>query len=187
LDGIYDARFRLAPDTFLTKRLPDDEVYGAYRHIMAFNASGHFGKYRELTPSLFPLLYPSDADAEMLGVYLDSDLPAFVRKKCEGFTSYLCSIKCLSADIVREVAREVGCHIYSENEDVFYVGPRFLTHHASHGGKKTIRLPRPARITDAYTDALLEECTDTITFIARRGDTHTLRLEFCDQMPDIAE
>ena len=177
-DGIFDGKFRLAEGCFLTRNLPDDEIYGAYRHVMSFNASGHFGKLRELTSNLFPLLYPSDTEAEPLGFYLDSEHPAFVRKMADGFTSYLCGVKSLTADIVREIAREAGCHIYSDSEDVFYIGRRFLTHHASKGGEKIIHLPLMAKVSDAYDDTVPPVFTDTISFHARRGDTHTFRVEY---------
>ena len=177
-DGIYSGIFRIKGENFLTRVLPDDEFYGKYPSSMVYNASGHFGKIRELTPTIFPLLYPNDKSAELLGAYADSELPAFVRKEADGFTSYLCGVKALTADIVREVAREAGCHIYDEEGDVLYANRRFITHHASHGGEKVIRLPRAARITDAYDDTVIAEQSDTITFRSRLGDTRTFRVEY---------
>ena len=177
-DGIYSGIFRIKGENFLTRVLPDDEFYGKYPSSMTYNASGHFGKIRELTPTIFPLLYPNDKSAELLGTYADSELPAFVRKEADGFTSYLCGVKALTADIVREVAREAGCHIYDEGGDVLYANRRFITHHASHGGEKVIRLPEKARVTDAYDEALICENCDTITFTSRLGDTRTFRVEY---------
>ena len=180
-DGIFHGAFRLSGDTFLARHLPDDAFYGTYPRVMAFNASGHFGKVREHAPFLFPLLYPSDKDAEVLGTYADSEYPALVRKENDAFVAIVCGVKSLTADIVREIAREAGCHIYCESEDVFYASRRFLTHHASQGGEKVIHLPRLARVSDAYDNTELSPSTDTITFRARLGDTHTFRIEYQEE------
>lgn len=177
-DGIYFAKYRITGENELTCELPDDEIYGDYKHTMVYNSSSYFGKRRELTPVLFPLLAANDPDAEVLGVFLDSEKDAIVRKAQDGFTSIYAGTKNLTFDVVRAIARGAGCHIYSDSGDVLYTSRSFITHHASRGGEKVICLPRSARVTEVYEDACYGENVKEIRFRSRKGETKTFRIEY---------
>ena len=178
IDGIYFAKYRIVGDNELTRELPDDEIYGDYKQTMVYNSSSYFGKRRELTPVLLPLLSANDPDAEVLGVFLDSERDAIVRKQNDGFTSIYAATKSLSAEVVRAIARAAGCHIYTSSGDVLYAGRRFLTHHASFGGEKVVCLPKAARVTEVYEDVCYGDALTEIRFRSRKGETKTFRIEY---------
>jgi len=48
----------------------------------------------------------------------------------------------------RTLAKQLGIHVYSETDDVFYPGGNFLILHTVSGGKKVIRLPGSAKVTE---------------------------------------
>lgn len=62
-------------------------------------------------------------------------------KRQSGYTSIYCASKYLSADVIREIARFAGCHIFCESDDVLYVNSNYITFHAASSGEKTITLP----------------------------------------------
>jgi len=125
---------------------------------------------------LTPAYTADDERAENLGYFLDTGAPALSVKECDGYISVYCGSKYVCADILREVARFAGCHIYEETGDVIYANRQYLTHHAASSGKKEIRLPRAVRVTDAYTGKEYG-VTDEITLDVLRGDTTMLKLE----------
>ena len=85
--------------------------------------------------------------------YSGNNLPAVAMKKCDGYTSIYYGAKVLQADFVREIAKFAGVHIYSESDDVLYVGNGLLTIHASTTNIKTIHLPKEYKIIEAYSGA----------------------------------
>ena len=177
-DGIFFAKYRITGENELTRELPDDEIYGDYKYTMVYNSSSYFGKRRELTPVLYPLFAANDPDAQTLGVFLDSEKDAIVKKAQDGYISIYAGTKNLSFGTVRALARAVGCHVYSDSGDVLYASRRFITHHASVGGEKVIYLPKAARVTEAYEDASYGDGVKEIRFRSRKGETKTFRVEY---------
>lgn len=62
----------------------------------------------------------------------------------------------ISAQTLRELARQAGVHIYCERDEVLYVNNRFVALHSATPGRKTILLPRSfGTIRELFTDEVV--------------------------------
>ncbi len=59
------------------------------------------------------------------------------------------------ADLLRELARWAGCHLFCERDDIVYANRSFLAVHARESGGRTFRLRRPADVVDCYSGEVL--------------------------------
>lgn len=83
----------------------------------------------------------------------------------------------MPTDLFRKFAKDAGVHIYSDSNDVIFAGNGFLTFHAATSGRKTIRLPQPARISDLFTGNLLGENIKEFSFNAALHESRIFRIE----------
>ena len=127
---------------------------------------------------LCPLIYADDPDASILARFMDSKKPAMMLKEQDGYTTIYCGSKYLGCDVIKEVARYAGCHIYCETEDVLYANQHFVTIHASCSGEKVIHLPRQCSVTEVYEDVNYGEHVGQICVKLRKGETKMFRLSF---------
>ena len=174
-DAVRYGKFKITGEGF-TKRLDRGTIYGDITRRMWANASSYTARVRSSKVFLTPAYTADDKDAENLGYFLDTCAPALSVKECDGYTSVYCGSKYLSADVLREIARFAGCHIYEETGDVIYANRQYITYHASSSGKKQISLPSAMKVTDAYTGEDLG-ITDKIYLDVLRGETRMFRLE----------
>lgn len=174
-DAVRYGKFKITGESF-TKNLDRGEIYGEFTRRMWANASSYTARVRSAKVFLCPAYTADDCDAENLGYFLDTANPALSVKKCDGYTSIYCGSKYLSADVLREIARFAGCHIYEETGDVIYANRQYLTHHAASSGKKVLTLPSKRRVTDAYTGEDFG-VTEKIELDVLRGETRMFRLE----------
>ena len=54
----------------------------------------------------------------------------------------------LPADLLRELARYSGTHVYSETDDLVFADGCTLTHHSVHPGARTLQLPEKTNVWD---------------------------------------
>ena len=64
-----------------------------------------------------------------------------------------------------------GIHAYAENGNVVYLGCGYLGLHSLEGGRKTLRLPRPMRVSAVYGTDFSEAVTDKIEFNLEKNGT----------------
>jgi hypothetical protein len=102
-----------------------------------------------------PRFFADDRRATVLGKLAGLDRPGLVVKRQSGWTSVYSSAPILPAELLRSIAREADCHIYSDANDVVYANKEFLCIYAPGGGKRTIRLPERRRVVDALENRVL--------------------------------
>jgi hypothetical protein len=95
-----------------------------------------------------PRFYSDDPGAKVLGTAAELDKPGLVVKKQDGWTSVYSSAPILPAVLLRAIAREAGCHIYSDGGDVVVANREILSIYSPKGGTRTIRLPRKCTVVD---------------------------------------
>jgi hypothetical protein len=66
----------------------------------------------------------------------------------------------LPADLLRNIARYAGCHIYNEENDVIYASRHFICLHSAQGGRRTIHLPQKTNVWDVFSG---EQISSSIT------------------------
>lgn len=129
-------------------------------------------------PEDISLLYsPNDPSSLVLGTYLDSGLPAAAEKMTGKARDIFWGGNVMPTDLFRKFAKDAGVHIYSDSNDVIFAGNGFLTFHAATSGRKTIRLPQPARISDLFTGNLLGENIKEFSFNAALHESRIFRIE----------
>ncbi len=83
----------------------------------------------------------------------------------------------LPAELLRAAARQAGCNIWSEENDVIYASDTFVSIHAVKAGKRILRLPRTATVRDAMTGAALAQSVREVTLELEAVQTRMLLLE----------
>lgn len=167
LNERWNSKFKPVKGCKILSGLNQDKYYGTKDRPLNNNI---LVSQREIKTYICPIFYPTDKEMEVLARYTGNNLPAVAMKKCDGYTSIYYGAKVLQADFVREIAKYAGVHIYSENDDVLYVGNGLLTVHASYSGKRIIKFPQAYRIIEAYsgTDYGI---TDKLEIKMRLGET----------------
>ncbi len=104
-----------------------------------------------------PRFFGADPEAAVLGKLAGLGQPGLVVKLQAGWTSIYSSAPILPADLLRNIARAAGCHIYSDAGDVVSAGGDFLGVYAPGGGSRRIHLPRAARVTDLLQNSVVAD------------------------------
>ncbi len=170
-------KFRKDSDNEIAQMMDMGEIYGDFTRKMWANASSYMNMIKTSRVNLYPCYYADDQDAESIAYFLDSGKSAISIKECDGFTSIYCGTKYLRAEIVREIARYAGCHIYCASEDVLYVNNDYLTFHAASSGTKTINLPEEKTVTELYTGQVYARGKDRFSFEILKGETLMFELK----------
>ena len=112
-----------------------------------------------------------EGGVQILGRYIEGGEPAVAMREVEGFTSVFVGTLRVPARFLFNLAKSAGAHLYADPGDVVYTDGVVLSITASSEGVKTIRLPRPSKVTDALTEEVVIERGDTFQLHLRRGET----------------
>ena len=113
--------------------------------------------------SIGPYFYCIDPEAITLGNLLSPhcgvlpELPGFCVKEFDDWRSIFVGAPNIPSNVLRNIAKYAGVHIYSDDDDVVYANNNFLAIHTNHAGKRTIRLPRRCSVYDVFEDRLVAE------------------------------
>jgi hypothetical protein len=115
-----------------------------------------------------PLLEAADPEAEVWGLArcTSADMldgvnwplwcyqgPGLAAKTVDGARVIFSAAGPLPAPLLREIARSAGVHVYSEEGDYVAASGSLVAVHAAFTGTHHVRLPRPAKVTDALSGA----------------------------------
>jgi hypothetical protein len=130
---------------------------------------------------LRPLFAVQDPAAETLGVYRDTGQVALAAKQVGRSRSVFCGSHILPPDLLRNLARVAGVHIYCDSGDVLHANDSFVLLHTSSAGEKTIRLPRRGDVVDVYEGKVLFRNVDSFTINEAAQTTRLLYVGKADQ------
>ncbi len=122
-------------------------------------------------PFVNPRFSVADETAQVLGRYCSDQSAAMAQKEMDGWLSVYCATPTLSRDIIAAVARQAGCHLFTDGDDVLYANENFVALHASSDGKKTIRFKRRCSPFDVYEQRYAGHDTDQIEVDMKLGET----------------
>ena len=132
-------------DYQLNAKLPVGTTFGrAARFLDSGAAYDSINNTMLLSPAfgIGPLFIPEDKTAEVIGVYTHNNLPAAATRKFNGWRSIYIGSNTISAQVLREIARLAGVHIYSETDDIFLANKSMLMVHGSRSNaERLIKLP----------------------------------------------
>lgn len=97
-----------------------------------------------------PLFAVTDPQAIALGTLADGRPGMAARQVGRGWSVY-CAVPPDDPAVLRCLLRRAGCHVYGDTPDVYYLCAGWLGLHTETAGRRVLHLPRPARITDAFT------------------------------------
>ncbi len=109
-----------------------------------------------------PLLAVSDTAAETFGTIEGETAAGLAKRRFAEHTAWFSSVPVDSADILREILRSAGCHIYSDAGDVLHISQPLLLIHTKSGGERVIRLPDGRSIAvrlDPRSTVLIDRAT----------------------------
>ncbi len=141
-------------------------------------------KYGNSTAGVNPLLYVEDSSATALGAYCkdSSGKTGLAVKQMEGWTSVYSGAMNLPVELLRNILKESGVHIYSENSnDVVYVNANYVGLHSGIAEEKTIKLNGNYAVYDVINGEWYSMNTDTITFTHDAKETRLFRLSTPDK------
>lgn len=175
IDELYEATFRWNGEEHpISAPMDKRKYYGIFGELRKANL--HAGSATERDTCLYPFFYPVDKDAKNLAYFLTSDKPAVSIKEYDGFTSIYYGSKTIKYDVLREMARFAGAHVWYETDDVAFIGKNYLTFHASSTGKKKISFPKPTSVYEVYEEKWYAKDALEVEFDAYLGETKMFRM-----------
>lgn len=128
------------------------------------------------THAVKPIPYGADPEAEVLGWYLDTALPALMIRDWGQWRSVWSGAPALPAAELRTLARQAGVHLYVETGDQVIAEKNYLTVHAGFDGEREIKLPAARKVMDAMTGEVIAVDADRFKVEMRKGQTGIWRL-----------
>jgi hypothetical protein len=120
-----------------------------------------------------PVLYGADAEADVKGWLLNTAEPGFLVKDLGGWRSVWSAAPAVPAAVLRAIARQAGVHLYVETGEQVLAERGLLSLHAAFTGERTVRLPGPADVADAYTGRAVGAGITEFRAAMERGSTAT--------------
>ncbi|MEN6301847.1 MAG: hypothetical protein ABFD96_03940, partial [Armatimonadia bacterium] len=124
-----------------------------------------------------PRFYVDDPQAQVLAKLAGTDKAGLVMKRNGAWTAIYSSAIGLPPALMRNVARQAGCHIWVDSDDTFCTDSRLVTIHAASEGSKTINLPRKSQVTDALTGKPVRVEGQTVKLEMKKAETRILELQ----------
>ncbi len=131
-----------------------------------------------------PLFFVDDPETRTLGMGWSCFgvlKPAFAVRQFKDWTSVYCSVPVLPPTVIRNIAREAGVHIYTDNNDFVAANNWLLCVCAASDGPRTIHLPHAARVVDALTGELTTPKAKEFTLAMKYGETRVWKLTAPDK------
>lgn len=173
--GCAFTNFRITTDHPSMSTADPYRIYGKFDRNIQSNV---WLRHTRNVTYAYPLFTTEDPNAQVLGRFCNTDLPALTLKEENGFLSVFCGAKILRADLIQSLARYAGCHIWSDNtDDILYANDHFVVLHAASTGEKTLRLPRKATVFEVYEKRFYGSQTQEITFPMHFGETKMFSLD----------
>jgi len=102
-----------------------------------------------------PAFYADDSDARVLGIAQSTCQPGLVVKDFGNWLSIYSTAPLLPWQLLRNIARQAGVHIYDDQGDMVWANNTFLAVYSQTDGQRTIRFPRSVTVEDAYEGSKL--------------------------------
>ncbi len=158
----------------ITENLDSAEFYGEFLKYRYTNEN--FVGEGYMRSRLLPMVYADDDSCTVLARFLTNNKPAVAYKENDGYNTVYYGAKYINNDIVREIARYAGCHIYEETGHVLHANNNFITLHAAHSGSVTINLPKKCSLFEVYEEKYYGKDTNSVTFNIKKGETKMFKI-----------
>lgn len=113
----------------------------------------------------------------MLGTLEEINKPGLVVKKVANWTSIYSSAPILPAELLRNIARAAGCHVYDDGNDVVYANKNMLSVYSPAGGSRTLHLPERSNVVDLLEKKTIEKNVESFSLDFKPNTTVLLGIE----------
>ncbi|MCY3021278.1 MAG: hypothetical protein NTW87_19870, partial [Planctomycetota bacterium] len=128
--------------------------------------------------SVGPVFFADDPRATVLGHLRDGGEAAFAVREHAGWQSVYLAMLNFGPELLRNLARFAGAHVWCETNDVLYANRSLLCLHTASAGRKKIVLPAPAVVTDLWTGEKTPQPVTEIEADVARFRTRMWRTEY---------
>lgn len=175
---VVSGKFKFYPnDTIFAQGFDVGEIQGDFKRKMWANHASDWTRIKTSKVHLYPEFYVDDADAVNSAYLLENNHPAISVKQCDDFVSVYCASKYVSNDVVREIARFAGCHIYNEAGDVLYANRKYVAISATYSGIHNIKLPGKFSAYEVYEEKYYSHNSNSIDVEMLKGETKMFRID----------
>ncbi len=140
----YEKRFFLKPHDNL-------------REFLDRNITDNIGwpyAFREPTRSMKVKFSPTfeviDDDATILATFLDGGESAMALKIFPEWRSFYSGSPFVNPEIMRQLVRNSGVHVYSNSNDLYFINSNFIGIHTLENGMRTIKLPVESKLFELF-------------------------------------
>ena len=103
-----------------------------------------------------PIFYIEDPSVDKIAVYTYNGKVAVAVKKIKNWTSIYCASPVISRDLLKNIFKKAGVHIYTEKVVFMEAGEKFISLHATGNGLNSrIDLPQKKWIYDVYAGKII--------------------------------
>ena len=134
----------------------DHPITARLRGAIAYGDSAPYG------PILLPDCDPSVSEQGSVLTTRGVNRPGLAIKDMGEWTSVFTAAVPVPADLLREMARHAGAHVYSEENDVIMASKEFLGVHSVRPGRRIIKLPSLTPVWDVTEGSQISKGTDQI-------------------------
>ena len=86
-------------------------------------------------------------------------------------------MRAFNKDNLKAIAKEAGAHMYVDEALPVYANDRLVAIHTAEGGKKTVYLPKKAKLVrELYSDKIVAENADRFEYEFKKPDTALFEL-----------
>jgi hypothetical protein len=121
--------------------------------------------------------FVDDPTVQVLGLAESTGRPGLVVKEMGTWRSVYSAAPLLSWQVMRNLARWAGVHLFSESGDMVWGNDKFVCIYSQSEGIHAIRFPKATNITEAYENRELGKGLDHIDLPMQRWQTHLLLME----------
>lgn len=111
-----------------------------------------------------------------LGQLRGTEEIGFAVKTQNGFTSIYTAAPMLQSEIIRNIAKQAGVHVYSDDRDLVYANNRYVSVTSSKAGQRLILFPNSGNIYEALSNEHLAENVNRLKFEGKQFETRIFRL-----------
>ena len=143
--------------------------------------------------TLAPVIAVDDETAVTLGYHTEQNgygtnnigfaMKEMTDGKGNSWTSIYSAVPCIPADILRNVLKHCGCHIYDDTAtDIIYADNNYISVHSLFGGEKTVTLPSNYTVYDVFNRKVIAKSVNSFTYSSDKGETRLFRISKNDKI-----
>lgn len=143
--------------------------------------------------TLAPVIAVDDETAVTLGYHTEQNgygtnnvgfaMKEMTDGKGNSWTSIYSAVPCIPADILRNVLKHCGCHIYDDTAtDIIYADNNYISVHSLFGGEKTVTLQGNYTVYDVFNRKVIAKSVNSFTYSSDKGETRLFRISKNDKI-----